>query len=198
LPVSVYFTEIDPNVRKYFALDVREKVDEYDEDGVWQYNVRNHNYYGIGVAELSKLQDNPNVEALDLLTNNTNNVADLSAFPFLLQSNLTFTKGNNKLIYYMMNVLGNYCSVGCLEANNPDYKKYTYYHTAFLFRVRSITTETFRYYRSLVLQSKRDGFFSEPVTIVGNIKNGYGCFSVFNTVYIPMLVNEEYGYYPRP
>ena len=196
MPISVHFTETDSNVRKYFALDIREKLDFHCNDGVCQ-NSRNQNYYGICVAELSKLQDNPDVEALDLLTNNTNNVADLYAFPFLLQSNLTFTNGINKLNYYMMNVFGkDTCLFGCLEANNPEFIKYSNYQT-YLLRVKSITTETFRYYRGLVLQSKGMGFFSEPVTIVGNIKNGYGCFSVSNTVYVPLLVYEEYYYFTK-
>jgi hypothetical protein len=34
------------------------------------------------------------------------------------------------------------------------------------------------------------GFFSEPVSIVSNIENGYGCFSAINTVWGIIAVYE--------
>jgi hypothetical protein len=47
--------------------------------------------------------------------------------------------------------------------------------------VSHLSTATFEHYRSLVLQSNGVGFFSEPVSIAGNIENGYGCFTAINT-----------------
>ena len=188
-PLTVQFTDLNPDQRKYFALDINHIRDEY-RDGVLFDTLEE--VRAIGVAELSKLQDNPEVETQGSVMDT--DPADLYYFMMLLQSNLTFTKGNNTLNYYMGYVWTfNDCSDNNPRANDPNYIRVSEYHSLSL-RVKSITTETFKYYRSLVLQSTGVGFFTEPVTVVGNIEKAYGCFSIINSVSIP-LVELESCYY---
>lgn len=57
--------------------------------------------------------------------------------------------------------------------------------------LKRITKETMQYYRSVLLQSEGLNFFnSEPTTIPSNIQNGYGCFSLSNTVKFMVLEYE--------
>ena len=190
-PLTVQFTDPDPDRRKYFALNIDMKTDRYF-DGVYSQTFDERR--GIGVAELSKLQDNPDVEAEDLLMNT--DPVGLYYFGMLLQSNLTFSRGMNTLNYYMSDE-SRYtyyeCSDGNPAENDPNYIRVSNHHTYYL-RVKRITTETFKYYRSLTLQRAGMGFFSEPVTVVGNIEKGYGCFSAVNSVSIPLLELEECRY----
>ena len=188
-PLTVQFTDLNPDQRKYFALDINHIRDEY-HDGVLFETLEE--VRAIGVAELSKLQDNPDVETQGLLTDT--DPADLYFFMMLLQSNLTFTEGNNTLNYYTGYVWTfNDCSDNNPRANDSNYIRVSEYHTLSL-RVKSITTETFKYYRSLALQSTGVGFFTEPVTVVGNIGKGYGCFSAINSVSIPLMELESCYY----
>jgi hypothetical protein len=39
------------------------------------------------------------------------------------------------------------------------------------------------------------GFFSEPVSIASNIKNGYGCFAAINTVREKIMEYEICEFY---
>jgi hypothetical protein len=188
-PVSVRFAENDPNERKYFALEIYVNQDEY-HDGVHQESSGGRR--GIGVSELSKLQDNPDMEVHGLMIGS--DPTDLYLFTMLLQSNLSFSKGNNVLNYYAEHAwMHNDCPDDPYYTDNPNFVKIISRYT-YTLRVKRITTETFRYYRSLTLQNSGMGFFSEPVTIVGNIKNGYGGFSVFNSVSFKLMEGESCYY----
>jgi hypothetical protein len=48
--------------------------------------------------------------------------------------------------------------------------------------IAHLSSDAYVHYRSLILQKAGMDFFSEPVSIVSNIENGYGCFSAINTV----------------
>ena len=188
-PVTVQFTDPNPDERKYFALDICKKTDDCHE-GVHLLTVDDR--HPIGAAELSKLQDNPEVEAEEMLMDT--DAADLYYFMLLLQSNVTFSRGNNILNYYMGDERPPYdCSDAILSDPIPDWIWVTS-HEKYSLRVKRITSETFRYYRSLTLQNAGMGFFTEPVTVVGNIEKGYGCFSVINSVIIPLLEYETCYY----
>ena len=170
-PLTVQITDANPGERKYYALDVSMKTDEY-YDGVYEKTFDER--YGIGASELSKLQDNPDVEAEELLINV--DPADLYYFSMLLQSNVTFSRGNNILNYYVGRKQQYYypsCSDDLPDGILPHQVVKVTSHEQYSLRVKRITTETFRYYRSLTLQDAGIGFFSEPVTVVGNIEKGY-------------------------
>jgi hypothetical protein len=184
-PFSVQFSETDANERKYYALEIQINTDEYYNDVFKETTVE---LSTIGVSELTKLQDNPDIEALESLMDP--DPVDLYRFAMLLQSNLTFSNGNNILNFYADNDgRGDNCQDEQNYINIPDFVKFTF-KRALTLRVIRITTETFRYYRSLTMQYKGMDFFSEPVTITGNIKNGYGGFSVYNSVSIPLMDYE--------
>jgi len=120
---------------------------------------------------------------------------DLYNFNMLIQSNLTFSKGKNSLNIYAQYYVRYFDNNQYLEGN-PDVARITLYDR-FSLRVKQITAETFRYYRSVALQTSGVGFFTEPVNIVGNIENGYGGFSVCNSVNFPMLEFESCYYMDR-
>jgi len=77
--------------------------------------------------------------------------------------------------------------------DNPDYERVKYHLETYL-RVQHFSESTFRYYRGQVLQRNRVGFFTEPVTITGNIENGYGHFAAINAVSIKLLEFEYEDY----
>ena len=188
-PLTVHFTDLDLNERKYYAMDIAIKTDEY-LDGVIENTLESH--VGIGVSELSKLQDNPDVETEGVLIDT--NPPDLYLFTMLLQSNVTFSRGENVLNYFAgrpqnFNIS---CSDYDLSSNYVQITFREYYSL----RVKRITIETFKYYRSLSLQSAGMGFLGEPVTVTGNMNKGYGCFSVINSVKIPLAELE--GCFWRP
>ena len=192
-PLTVQITDSDPNERKYYALDISMTTDSY-RDGVYvnTYDER----HGIGVTELSKLQDNPDVEAGELLINV--DPANMYYFTMLLQSNVTFSRENNTLNYYIGRRQQSYypsCSEELPSDVSPSSLIMVTSYNKYSLRVKRITTETFRYYRSLTLQNAGMEFFSEPVTVVGNIEKGYGCFSVINSVNIPLIEIEDCHYF---
>jgi len=186
-PLTVQFTDTDPNERKYYVLDIFSEAYEY-RDGTDKMVFIGRR--GIGVTELSKLQDNPDVEAGELMLDI--DPVDLYYFSMLTQSNVTFSRGDNVLNYFVGRMRHYYhlCSDNLPSELLPNYVQTTT-HDKYSLRVRSITTETFRYYRSLALQYAGMGFFGEPVTVVGNMDKGYGCFSVINSVKIPLAEKEE-------
>jgi hypothetical protein len=184
-PFSVHFSETDANVRKYYVLEIHNHTDAYYDDVFKETTVERS---AVGVSELSKLQDNPDVEAFELLMDTE--PAGLYRFAMLFQSNLTFSNGSNALNFYAdNNGRGNHCEDDQHYAGIPHFAKFSF-KRALTLRVICITPETFRYYRSLTLQSMGMDFFSEPVTITGNIENGYGGFSVYNSVSIPLMEYE--------
>jgi hypothetical protein len=180
-PLSVHFVETSPDVRKYFALELYVKTDRYLQD---VYLDTSHDRHWIGVSDLTKLQDNPDVEASDLLLDTY--PKDLYVFAVLLQSNLTFSKGNNIFNYFAPDVLYWLSDCWC-SSHHP---KVTLQNTLTL-RVKQLTAASFRFYRSLRLQDSELGFFTEPVNVVGNIENGYGSFAVLNSVSIPLMEYES-------
>lgn len=60
--------------------------------------------------------------------------------------------------------------------------------------VKHVTTETFQHYRSLALQQQGVGFFTEPMNIKTNLKNGRGCFSLSSSYRFSLLDEERYYY----
>lgn len=180
-PVSLQWGERNAG-RNYYALEMIHDATLIEGEPV------NGNIYfkqdcGIFVSDLSKLQDNPEIEIsenqdinLDVSSRNY----DLYRFPILLMSDLSFTNENASLTLYKTQ------SFFLPQNNPPGYEKEVYQHKVTL-RVQHITEATFKYYRSLALQNNGMGFFTEPVNIISNIENGYGGFMVFSAADIQLL-----------
>ena len=170
--------------RNYYALEMHEEKtliegvpNEWNREG--RFNI------GICVSDLSKLQDNPEVEIfenqeIDMDASSMN--AGMYRFPILLMSDMGFTDNNASLTLYKERVY----TIDQGQYHPPENKRVVY-HRKLTLRVRHITEATFRYYRSLAMQSVGMDFFTEPVNIVGNIENGYGGFTVFHAVDIPLF-----------
>jgi len=192
-----------PAGRNYYALEMYEELSLIEGPTIQRIREGKHNI-GIWVGDLSKLQDNPEVEIfenqdIDLDPSSMN--YDTYKFPILLMSDMAFTDDDASLTLFLQDRYNlhyyQYFFVGDFEEHTqPRYDYYpSKYQHKFTLRVRHITETTFRYYRSLALQSIGIDFFSEPVNIIGNIENGYGGFMVFSAVDFPLLEYESEHYY---
>ena len=168
-PVSVQLTDPDPNARNYFAVEMN---------------------YGVGVSDISILQDNPDLEVLRGGLVGTN-YADFYVFGTFLMSDRTFSGKTAPLTFYSIAENTSNPDIDNPSfTENPEYEKVVLQRTTSL-RILQLHESTFRYYRGQALQQSKVGFFTEPVTLTGNIKNGYGHFAAFNATTIPLL---EYEY----
>ena len=172
--------------RNYYAVEILYTTGTLEENP-------NSSLYspGVFVSDLSQLQDNPEVEIDNSQRVNIDptNSPDMYHFETLLMSDIGFTDNNASLNLYQEKLKPYH-----LPPLSPEeIEQYqleevtTQHHTAYKVRVRQITPATFKYYRSLVMQSTGIAFFTEPVNIVGNIENGYGVFSEFNAATINVL-----------
>lgn len=190
-PVSLQWGK-RPVGRNYYALEMFEEI-TLIEGTANQWTNLGKNIVGICVSDLSKLQDNPEIEFFDTIEigmDPSSTSYSTYKFPILLMSDISFTLDNASLTLYKLTVNTN--DLG--EYYPPEYYEKTVYHHSLSLRVRHITEATFRYYRSLALQSVGIDFFTEPVKIVGNIENGYGSFVVYSAADIHLLEYESYEY----
>jgi hypothetical protein len=181
-----------PEGRNYYALEMCDRrttiegtPDDWRSDGL--YNS------GVYVENSAKVQDSPEIEIFASQVINSDfdlpEPVDLYGIPVLLMSDIGLTPDNASLTLYR--------DVERSESMDEDapwyqpgmFEKFVQRLTVTL-RVKQITEATFRYYRSLVLQESGTGIFFEPVTIAGNIENGYGGFSVSNSVDFQLLDYE--------
>ena len=187
-PVSIKLTDPDPKVRNYFAFEIY-------QDGPQILFIPDRYNTGIGVSDISILRENPDLEARrgGLIDSD---YADFYTFSSLLMSDRTFSGNNTSFCFYSA---AQYTSDPSINDpfyhDNPDCEKVVAKRTTTLC-IKHFPESTFKYYRGQALQRERVGFFTEPVTITGNIKNGYGYFSVFNAVSIQLL-EFEYEYWKR-
>jgi hypothetical protein len=194
-PIPLQWGERDAG-RNYYALEMyieRETIEgtptEWEPDG--RFNI------GVFVDDLSKLQDNPEVEIfegqdIEIDIGSGSEPVDMYYFPILLMSDFYFTPDNASLTLFQAKTPA--WEIEPPDRPDDDGYEYVVQQNTLTLRVRSITTATFRYYRSLTLQSTGMGFFSEPVQIVSNIENGYGGFNVFNATDFELVQYKSYYY----
>jgi len=198
-PVSLQWGERTAE-RNYYSLDMY--TEKTALEGVPQewWNQEGKFNLGIFVTDLTKLQDNPEVEifesqGIDLDVSSMDN--DVYLFPILLMSDVGFTNDNASLTLYKRRpdrLIDDNWEESITEWYPLElWNLIILQHTVSL-RVRHITEATFKYYRSLVMQSIGMDFFSEPVNIKGNIENGYGGFTVFSAVDIPLIEYITYSW----
>ena len=191
-PVSIHLADPDPNTRNYFEMEIQRSQRETNGNTKYNYTITGP---GIGVSDISILQDNPNIEAFEK-GNADFNYADFYQFFSLMISDNTFSGKSASLTLYSE-----------VERKNsypwdndpdipipPDLIEVIFHRTTTLY-VKSIPTETFKYYRSQMIQSAGIGFYTEPVIIKGNVENGYGFFSVYNSKSITFLEYETVEYF---
>ena len=150
----------------------------------------------VCINDLKKFPDNPDIEYYNEVSgifDDTDINSDMYAFLLFLLNDNNFPRDHASLNLYsefrpawaipsgMTTSLSPYGNIGLIS------QQYV-----LSLRVRHITAETFRYYRSLALQNVGMGFFTEPVNIAGNIEGGFGVFSVYNSKDIILLDYERY------
>lgn len=124
----------------------------------------------IGILNRLFLQDNPQVESEAILNN-----PDYNFFVFenYICSNFSFTTGESNLE---------------LLIGNCEFSENSYRRSLVTLSVTRLTTEAFRYLRTVIIQSKDFNFLNEPIAIESNIEGGYGCFSVTSTTTFPIFI----------
>ena len=142
-------------------------------------------YYGVAVADKSLLVDSPK----DMFISNESEPYWTN---ILFLNNLSLTAKNGSLTCYAQPP--DIHEVRTPEQDSSNLHVYTLHRFIYTFRVNHISKETFKYYHSLAAQRLGVGFYTEPVLIFGNIKNGYGMFSVFNSLKVNLLEIEKNGY----
>ena len=201
-PLSVHLTAPEPNAQNYFALNlfgVQSSVN--DNSG----NVKDaERPLSLGVSDISVLEGNPDLEAQTggLLDTDYADFYLFGYLPFLMNDN-TFSGKTASFTFH------SWAEVTCTRKLNinpnpnvpgpgPDQYELVYVKRSINLRVKHLPESTFKYYRSQALQRQRVGFFTEPVNVTGNIKNGYGYFSVYNSVSINLLEYELGTWVYRP
>ena len=187
-PVTVHFTDPDPTERDYFVLEIKRSQRAVNYDSKYDTS----SSFGIGVSDIAILQDNPNIEAAEGKPSDFN-YAIYYAFHSLVMSDISFSGKNASLTFYSAVERTTPYPYPPSLTEDPELVKILFHHTTTL-NVKHISTETFKYFRSQLMQEAGVGFYTEPVVIAGNIENGYGFFSVFNSVSFQFLeyVTEEY------
>ena len=177
-PVSVQLDNAKQG--NYYALEMicDWKLPDYPERD-WLY------YYGVAVADKSLLVDSPK----DMFISNESEPYWTN---ILFLNNLSLTAKNGSLTCYAQPP--DIHEVRTPEQDSSNLHVYTLHRFIYTFRINHISKETFKYYHSLAAQRLGVGFYTEPVLIFGNIKNGYGMFSVFNSLKVNLLEIEKNGY----
>jgi len=184
-PVSVRITDPSPNVVNYFALDILKM--EHTFAGNTITGGMNNNWK-IGSSDATVLLD-VNIEILQF----GGDPIDLYLFSMLLTNNVVLSPENAAHIFYtpVVEIQNDPKDDDSHLEDDPNFEKISTQHSLSL-RVAQISPEVFRCYRSLMQNTT--GWFAEPVPVVSNIENGYGVFSVMNSVRINLLEWETYEY----
>ena len=195
--VTVHLTDQYPNVRNYFALGIRRDGHFFDWNRLFALED-----WSIFVSDISILQDNPNIEVFEGGVIGMN-YADLYMFRSLVMSDITFSGNNATLTFYspVERITPEppwWIDDPVLTEQYPIEREL--FHRTTTLSVKHFPEETFNYYRTQLRHKAGVGFYSEPVFIQGNITNGYGFFSVYNSTSITLFEYdiEEYVIDKRP
>jgi hypothetical protein len=197
-PVTCTLSDNSPDERNYYYIQLLRHQTSNDP-AYYEYLFDIEHDVGVGIANSAILQDNPNMEARISLLDDMNNY-DLFWFNALLLSDLTFSGKSVMLDLY--GVFSYDYQDPSIRPERPDYYNPVYHGPEIIvenkriLKVGHISADMFRHYRSLVLQENGLGFFTEPVMIVSNVENGYGCFSLLNSLTIVLNEYQTY-FYPQ-
>lgn len=142
----------------------------------------------IAISNSALIQDNPDMEAAGSLM--SADETDVYLFERMLLSDMSFsnTTGLIDLLLDINSVKRGKDSFAP-PCEHPDM------HILTEICISHLSAAAYAHYRSLVMQSGGIGFFTEPVSIVSNIENGYGCFSAINTVRSTIAEYYDCGWY---
>ena len=162
----------------------------------WYYNPTG--ITSTGVSNPLLIQDNPDYESQMGGIFGESESYDLYLFDLLLISDFTFANGSTNLKLHAR--YDDFFGYGTYPAALPDYNPENdgveiIYSKRFDIIIKHISSEAYKHYKSLALQLTGMDFFTEPVNIVSNVENGYGCFSACNSTVISM--EYEVYYYPE-
>ncbi|MDR1415910.1 MAG: DUF4249 domain-containing protein [Prevotellaceae bacterium] len=127
--------------------------------------------YSIAIANSALIQDNPDMEAEQQLGNN---MSDVFLFERMLLSDVSFANATGAIELLLQEE--------AVKAVAPLPCSQQLEHTSIAIYISHLSQVAYEHHRSLALQRNEIGFFVEPVPIVSNIENGYGCFAAFSTV----------------
>lgn len=193
-PIELALTDKSNTTEYYYFEQKSYRHEECNQD--YQYNVAfNINRY-LGIDDFALIQDNPDYQAKS--NDLENGVYDLYEFNHLLLSNQSFLNSSiNFQLYVPSWMKANYQPMPLLDYDPDTDGPEMHLTDRHDLIVRHITEETFRHYRNMIIQNVGIDFFTEPINIPGNIKNGLGCFSASNTKRFKLLEVESYDYPER-
>jgi hypothetical protein len=187
----------DNNPEKdYYALQV-ERYEMRDVKGYYDYRQEELYRLMLATSDLTLIQDNPDIESKDLTLNGE--VYDLYGFYLMLLTDATFSGSRKRLDLYLSR-FGEYPDDAVyypkpvIHYDSDKHGDQTHVIKRRDLLVTHLSPEVFKQYRSMAFQTAGMDFFSEPVFIFSNMENAYGCFSVQNTVRIPLTVFEGWYY----
>jgi hypothetical protein len=167
-PLTLHLTDNSPE-RDYYMISLQ---NEYRyPDGT----TRASQPY-IAISDRAVIQDNPDIEAAQLYMDSE---ADAFIFDRMLLSDMSFANAAGILQLLIASDEfeerdGKYPAPSCPEDERI--------RVTTDICVAHLSNESHAYYRSLSLQKAGMGFFTEPVPIISNVENGYGCFSAIHSV----------------
>ena len=179
-PLKVVMEDNSPSV-DYYMMRINMSYDAEGYPDKSRYGLLN----SVGTDQMDLIRNTPEIEEMEDVFENK--VYDAYFFETMLISDYLFAGHTGNLDLY-----------GRVEKYN-QLENYTGRELVFGYRydllVSHITQESFSFYRGIILQWKQDFFHSEPVVTPSNIHNGYGCFSLSNSVRHTLLEYRSY-YYP--
>ncbi len=218
-PISLQLTD-SPDEQDYYSfqqfvtikvIGVEGVADEQKDDFIRSFtaNASPRTFTG----NINLIRDNPDFEAEMSLFENEQ--YDLYGIDMMLLTDATFAgKTTDMMLYTSLEELNNpnsvhFTSTGVAygggivvtveKQKRPDYNPETdgpeiQCTQRIEFVVKHVTSETFRYYRSLALLQKGIDFFTEPMNANSNLENGYGCFSVSSSIRVHLLDDKKFYY----
>ncbi|MDR0415610.1 MAG: DUF4249 domain-containing protein [Prevotellaceae bacterium] len=128
----------------------------------------------VAVANRALIQDNPDLEAEELPLNAE---PDVFLFYRMLISDMSFANATGAINLLLPEMYAKPTPPDLCDTASQPYEQ-----TRTEIYISHLSPVTYEHHRSLMLQRNEVSFFTEPVSIVSNIENGYGCFAAFNTV----------------
>jgi hypothetical protein len=184
--------------KDYYALQTK-RYEMMDFKSYDDFHHRQEELYPLMLAtsDLTLIQDNPDIESKDLTLNGE--VYDWYGFYLMLLTDATFSGSHKRLDLYLSSPYedpdeNRYYPKPVIHYDPWRHGQQTHIVKRKDLLVTHLSPEVFKQYRSMAFQTSGMGFFSEPVFITSNMENAYGCFSVQNTVRIPLSVFEGWRY----
>jgi len=190
-PVTLNLDKHDSE-RSYYTVEINNNTISMNEDDNQNLRIAPHAVY---VSDLLKLQDNPEKDKfLNMISESVYDLFDMFSYSSLLTSSLSFPEDNPSLTLYTgyYPVREDSPEEESFPSDSNDRDEEILYQNKLILRVKQITEATFKYYRSWVMYGGYTGGIEPPENIEGSIKEGYGCFMLYNSAEITLLDYQIY------